>query len=364
MIIHVFDFFAGCGGTSCGFKDAGLQLKYALDNDPDSKETFEHNLGKEVHFELADIRYVVSSLQDEGNSLRTRIEQVKNTPGNYILFCGCAPCQPFTRQNTSARMDDPRRVLLYDFMELIREFRPDLIFVENVPGIQKVQGKGGPFDALINLLNKMNYKSDPKIVAAQQYGVPQKRRRLILIASQLGPITHPRPTHGPGTDNIEYSTVENWIKGLPKISAGEIDSNDAMHRSANLSPTNLLRIQAIDQGQSRMDWPEELKLDCHSNGYDGHTDVYGRMWWGEPATGLTTRCISLSNGRFGHPDQDRAISIREAALLQTFPGDYTFKGSLASMARQIGNAVPVLLAQRFGEHFLKHVAQHQERQTT
>jgi DNA (cytosine-5)-methyltransferase 1 len=138
---------------------------------------------------------------------------------------------------------------------------------------------------------------------------------------------------------------------LPRLNAGEIDAHDPMHRSASLSETNLKRILATPIDGSRLDWPKNLWLRCHSDGYDGHTDVYGRMKWDEPTTALTTKCQSLSNGRFGHPEQHRAISIREAACLQTFPRSYLFEGGIQSMARQIGNAVPVLLAQHFGENF-------------
>jgi DNA (cytosine-5)-methyltransferase 1 len=154
---------------------------------------------------------------------------------------------------------------------------------------------------------------------------------------------------------LEYSKVREWISDFPPIGAGETHSTIPNHRAAGLSEINLERISVLKEGEDRMHWPEHLKLKCHSNGYGGHTDVYGRMRWDAPATGLTTRCVSLSNGRFGHPTQNRAISIREAACLQTFPRDFIFEGSLAEMARQIGNAVPVILAERFGRNFVDHL---------
>jgi DNA (cytosine-5)-methyltransferase 1 len=149
--------------------------------------------------------------------------------------------------------------------------------------------------------------------------------------------------------------VREWISGFPPIAAGETYAEIPNHRAARLSELNLERIRATPPGGGRFDWPEELMLTCHLGEYNGHTDVYGRMHWDRPASGLTTRCISLSNGRFGHPEQDRAISVREAASIQTFADDFVFFGSLNSMARQVGNAVPVLVAEVFGRYFLTHI---------
>jgi len=202
----------------------------------------------------------------------------------------------------------------------------------------------------------LGYKKAVKVIRSLDYGVPQMRRRLVVVASRLGEICIPKATYGPKTRNQEYSKVINWISGLPEIKAGETDSTDSNHRAASLSELNLERIQI-----PREKWPDRLKLKCHSNGYKGHTDVYTRMKWNQPATGLTTRCISLSNGRFGHPDQDRAISIREAACLQTFPREFVFHGSLNSRARQIGNAVPVILAKHFGQHLNRHFKRNMKR---
>ena len=150
--------------------------------------------------------------------------------------------------------------------------------------------------------------------------------------------------------------MRDWIGDLPKIAAGETHPTIPDHRAAGLSAQNLKRIRATREGGGNRDWPDELRLKCHEDA-TGYSDVYGRMSWDRPASGLTTRCISYSNGRFGHPEQDRAISVREAACLQTFPMDFQFAGSLSSMARQIGNAVPVRLAKAVGRHVAKHLAQ-------
>ena len=280
---------------------------------------------------------------------------VRNCSGHPLLFAGCAPCQPFSKQKTKLPEQDPRRTLLGYFTRFVERYQPEFVFVENVPGMQKVRGEDGPFDELLDTLKILDYSFDPKIVAAQNYGVPQKRSRLVLIASSLGKISVPPETRGPVTTNPQYSTPREWMDGFPSIAAGDIHPNISNHPAANLSELNLKRIKATPKGGDRRDWPEELRLACHSNGHSGHTDVYGRIKWDELSSCLTTRCISLSNGRFGHPEQHRAISAREAACLQTFPRDFIFECGITSVGRQIGNAVPVLLAQRFGENFNSHL---------
>lgn len=348
--IKVFDFFSGCGGASKGFQTAGMDIVFALDNDPAAGETFEASF-PDAHFLLADIgKFFIKSLQPF----------VRDCKGHPILFCGCAPCQPFTKQNTHLRLDDGRGMLLDKFRLFVKRYKPHFVFLENVPGLQKVQDKEDPFKDFVETLKKLKYEVRFDVIASMNYGVPQQRRRLILIASRLGPLEFPPETHGPGRSHSGYSTVREWIADLPPINAGETYPAVENHKAANLSEINLKRIQAIPEGGSRKDWPDYLKLECHSNGYSGHTDVYGRMHWDKPASGLTTRCISLSNGRFGHPEQHRAISAREAACLQTFPRDFVFYGSLSAIARQIGNAVPALLAQRFGENFISHLTAYHE----
>lgn len=345
MSIGVFDFFSGCGGTSKGFQNAGLNPAFALDFDPDAAETFRSNF-PETLFSSNDINLF-------------RSEEIEDLVESYdvTLFCGCAPCQPFTRQNTQKpeKRTDVRRSLLSRFGLLIEKHGPDYIFVENVPGIQKVAGNS-TLTRFKKRLEGLGYDPTVGVVESQNYGVPQRRRRLVLVASKHGKVGFPIATHDPDTGSA-VSTVREWISHLPPISAGETHPDVPNHRAANLSELNLKRIRATPPEGTRADWPADLHLDCHTKtGYVGHTDVYGRMKWDGPATGLTTRCISLSNGRYGHPEQHRAISVREAAALQTFPDSFKFYGSLNSQAKQIGNAVPVLLAQAFGEHIISHAA--------
>ena len=346
VTVRVFDFFSGCGGASCGFREAGMDIAFALDFDKDAKRTFEANF-PETHFELTDIREI------EAHQVRSRVEAERPNP---VLFCGCAPCQPFTKQNTT-RPDlnaDERAPLLEHFADLVELCQPDLVFVENVPGLQKLERRSELFGSFLNRLDAAGYDVDFKPAMLARYGVPQSRRRLVLVASRHGPIRLPDETHGPESPTMEYDTVRGWIGHLPPIEAGEEHAQVPNHLAAHLSGLNLQRVMSTPEGGGHRDWPEHLKLDCHK-GFSGYSDVYGRMSWDQPASGLTTRCTSYSNGRFGHPEQHRAISVREAACLQTFPEDFVFKGGLTAMSRQIGNAVPVRLARLVGEHFIEHL---------
>ena len=346
MNIKVFDFFSGCGGASRGFQDAGMDIVFALDNDTDAHRTFKANFPL-VQFEYTDIGDM------SVDRVRSLVDAERPNP---VLFCGCAPCQPFTKQNTLLRDHDKddRLPLLSHFAKFIESCMPDVVFVENVPGLQKFSDREQPFGGFLQSLNTAGYQFDHEPVSLMKYGVPQSRRRLVLLASRHGPIALPPKTNGPGTGNPAYETVKDWIGDLPPIAAGEEHESVPNHRAATLSERNLERIRATPEGGGHRTWPEALRLDCHKE-FNGYSDVYGRMSWDAPASGLTTRCTSYSNGRFGHPEQDRAISIREAACLQTFPSDFTFSGSLRSTSRQIGNAVPVRLAKIVGRHVIQHL---------
>ena len=341
MALDFYDFFSGCGGTSRGMQDAGMTVRFGLDSDPDAKTTYETNF-KEAKFVDKDICQV---------SPDDIAPYVAQSDGRPLLFGACAPCQPFSKQNRLKNDNDGRRRLLGEFHRFVEAYLPEYIFVENVP----VPGMDEQhlFPDFIQLLGELKYFFDRRIVMAYHYGVPQSRRRAVLLGSRLSPIEIPPPTHGPDTAHPALPTVWERIARLPPIEAGEIHSTITNHRAARLSPLNLRRIAATPIGGDRRDWPPELELLCHQK-HSGHTDVYGRMAKNRPSPALTTRCISLSNGRFGHPTQNRAISVREAACIQTFPMDFVFHGSLNSMARQVGNAVPVAIARVFGEHVIRH----------
>lgn len=339
--MNAVDFFCGGGGMTRGLLNAGIEVQFGLDYNSACQDTYEQNNG--IPYLCKDISRV------------TAAELIDNYPilqdNNNLLLVGCAPCQPFSNQRHVAR-EHAAVNLLDEFGRLVNGLNPCCVLVENVPGIQK-RGQE-VFGRFLDLLNEMHYNVCYDVINAADYGVPQKRKRLVLIASNEFVPEIPEPTHGEGL--LQYATVRDAIDRFPEIQAGESSDMFLNHKCSALSQLNLDRIAATPHdGGSRLDWPPELTLNCHNNGYRGHTDVYGRMQWDEVAPTLTSKCFSLSNGRFGHPDQDRAISLREAASIQSFPDDYQFFGSVQEIGKQIGNAVPVLLAQHLGEYIL---AQH------
>ena len=345
--VRVFDFFSGCGGVSAGLKAAGMEIAFGLDNDRDAGETFRSNF-PEAAFLLADISELPDSALDRF---------VVPSAGHPLLFNACAPCQLFSRQRHGAPLpDDGRLGLLDHVLRFVNRHRPDVVFAENVPGLRDGGVGREIFARFVEALHCLGYSTSHRVVQSQDYGVPQRRARLVLVASLSGPVAFPVPTHGSTAPHAKYATVAEWIGALPSISAGETHPCVPNHRAARLSPLNLQRIRATPSGGGWRDLPPRLMPDSRKSGFSGFTDVYGRLKWDSPAPALTTRCISYSNGRFGHPHQDRAISVREAACLQTFPLDFAFAGSLNSQARQVGNAVPLLLAQRFGECIASHLA--------
>lgn len=338
------DFFCGAGGLTRGLMDSGIKVVAGIDIENKCKESYEFN-NRNSKFINLDIRNIgLKELKEIGITKRTK----------DLLLAGCAPCQPFSKhQKKQNRMPDA--TLLSEFGRIVSLIEPEYILIENVPGLSKVKGYN-TFKRFVNSLEKLGYKYDYEILDAKYFGVPQNRRRLVLLASKEGEIRLPNPLYG--TKSKPFRTVRNAIERFPEISAGSSNKEVPNHTSASLSKINLERISLTPKnGGRRFDWPKHLELDCHKNGFKGHTDVYGRMNWDQPAPTLTGRCISLSNGRYGHPEQNRAISLREAASLQSFPDEYQFFGSQISIAQQIGNAVPVKLAEALGKTILKHQQQ-------
>jgi DNA (cytosine-5)-methyltransferase 1 len=343
--IDVYDFFSGCGGTSAGLRAAGLHPKVAVDFDRDALATYALNFPEAVTLQRD-----ITSLQTV--ELETFFDKSRTRPA---LFCACAPCQPFSKQNRQKKNGDKRASLLSHLRRFVERFRPELLLIENVPGIRHADQDGfSPLQELEDMLKTLGYWYDAGKLFAPDFGVPQSRRRLFVVASLFGQIRLPKATHG--TENMPHRTVAEAIGDLPRLTAGETHPDTPNHRAAGLSVQNLERIRATKAGGGWSDWNDEIKLNCHAS-IDGYTDVYGRMAWDKLAPTLTTRCVSLSNGRFGHPDQDRAISVREAACLQTFDRDFVFSGNLAAMAKQIGNAVPVAVATAIGHAFRQHISE-------
>ncbi len=335
------DFFSGAGGLTRGLLNAGVSVIAGLDANPDCQKTFEAN-NAPARFITTDIRRLKAA---DVKKL------VKGVDRKDLLFAACAPCQPFSKQRVQRR-NSAAKTLLGSFSNLVFAIKPGHVLVENVPGLAKVRGES-TYRRFRKMLINAGYKVSERIIDAKHFGVPQTRRRLVVFASRYFDPSLPEPTHGP--EKRAYATVRDAIAKFPPLTAGACAKTVPNHRASALSPLNLERIKNTPKnGGDRRSWPKRLRLLCHADGYSGHTDVYGRMWWNRPAPALTGRCDSLSNGRYGHPRQNRAISLREAAALQSFPDNYVFYGpSKNSIALQIGNAVPVKMAERLGRHILK-----------
>ena len=344
----VVDLFCGVGGLSYGFVSEGFEIIAGIDNDISCKYSFETN--NKSKFISKDVNKVSGKDIDElfGNEDRVKI------------LVGCAPCQPFSSYSFRQKeKDESKWKLLYEFARLIEETKPTIVSMENVPLLLHFK-KAPVFSDFCDRLRKIGYFIDYKEIFCPDYGIPQRRTRLVLIASLLGDIKIIDKTHTPEN----YVTVKDVISDLPSVKAGETDENDLLHRARALTPLNLKRIKATKEGGSWKDWPEILKLECHrKKSGKSYSSVYGRMKWTEPAPTMTTHCTGLGNGRFGHPEQDRAITLREAALFQTFPKDYSFIDNTkpynpSVISRQIGNAVPPqlgrVIALSIKEHLKKY----------
>jgi DNA (cytosine-5)-methyltransferase 1 len=339
--VRAVDFFCGAGGLTHGLKNAGVEVVLGIDSNGQYRKTYERN-NAPARFLCRDIRTFTP------RDLEYELDDGVDSP---LLFAACAPCQPFSKQRTDPK-DTRQRTLLGEVLRFVEYFRPEYLLFENVPGIAKVAGNS-TFHRVVTTLSRMGYAIDAGAVDAKSFGVPQTRRRYIIMGSRIGPMKLPKPECGPGLK--PYVTVRRTIAKYPPIGAGETHRRVPNHRASVLSARNLRRIAETPRnGGDRRDWPSELVLPCHSGEYEGHTDVYGRMWWDRPAPALTCKCHSLSNGRYGHPEQNRAISLREAAALQTFPDSYVFYGSSkACVGEQIGNAVPVRLAEALGRSIVR-----------
>lgn len=344
--IEVVDLFCGIGGLSYGMKSAGFDILAGYDLDWTCQYAYETNTGGKFFYK--DVKSVT------GDEIKSLYSKKKNA---IRVLAGCAPCQPFSSYAFKKKDKDPNKYeLLYEFGRLVEEVNPDIVTMENVTQILNFKSKPVLKD-FINKLVSLGYFVDANRVFCPDYGIPQTRKRLVLLASKLGMINLISPTH----NKNNYVTVRDAIGNLTPIAAGETDTTDPLHRSTALSPLNLKRIKATPYGGSWHDWPEELVLNCHKK-KEGKTygSVYGRMEWDKPSPTMTTQCTGLGNGRFGHPDQDRAISIREAALLQTFPKSYKFfqdesAVSITIASRYIGNAVPPRLGEVIAQSIINHV---------
>lgn len=342
--VKVIDLFCGIGGMTHGFVNEGFKVVAGIDNDPTCAYGYERN--NSAAFVCKDIAEVTG-------------KELKKMYGacDVRVLIGCAPCQPFSNLNPNGIREE-KLVPLQKFAQLIKDIRPEIVSMENVKGLLD---KGGDtiFKEFVDTLYANGYQVSYQVVDTSDYGVPQKRMRLVLLASRLGEIRLIPPTHTEGNKK----TVWDAIGGLEPIQDGEVDIHDPLHRARKLSPLNKKRIESTPKdGGSSSAWDEDLKLACHKKpgGKSFSWSVYGRMRWHEPSPTMTTQCTGLGNGRFGHPEQNRAITPREAALIQTFPKNYKFTPSkedfvMSVVSRHIGNAVPVRLGQVIAQSIRMHM---------
>ena len=346
MNISAVDLFCGVGGITHGFIRGGIPVNAGYDNDPSCQYAYEIN--NKAQFVCSDIADV--SAEDVASHF------IKNA---IRVIIGCAPCQPYSTYSYKYKKErvreDPRYDLLRQFTRIVSSVQPEIVSMENVPDLYKRGYK--QYVEFISMLTDNGYFVFQKIVNCDEYGVPQSRKRLVVLASKFGNIELIPPTH------LESKvTVRDIIAHLEPIKHGCQSANDRLHKSSRLTAQNIKRIKATPEGGSWRDWPKELVLSCHKkDSGKSYPSVYGRMKWDSIAPTITTQSFNLGTGRFGHPDQDRAISLREAALLQTFPENYVFTApeqsiQFTSIGRHIGNAVPVKLAEVIAVSIRQHVA--------
>jgi len=336
--LAAIDLFCGAGGLSLGLKQAGFKVVSAIDSDPVSIQTYSKAIGD--HARCGDMRDV------SGNEL---LRSAGLSVGECSLLAGGPPCQGFSVQRRGDRKDE-RNFLVLEFLRLVEETRPHFFLMENVGGLLSKHGK--PFlEEISRRAASLNYVIHIALLDAAEFGVPQHRKRAFLVGERsrdlIGRFSFPNPTHIGA-----LRTVSDAIGDLesPPIDGSPHPRIPNHYREARLSSLNIERIRHVPPGGGRIHIPEHLQLKCHTNNpKHRHLDVYGRLHWDRPSVTLTARFDSFTRGRFGHPVEHRSITIREGARIQTFPDWFVFSGNREQGARQVGNAVPPLLAERMGD---------------
>lgn len=337
--IVAVDLFCGIGGLTRGLENSGIKVVAGFDNDESCRYAYEMN-NNSLFFKKD-----VTKLKGE--------DLLQFYPaGSLKVLAGCAPCQPYSSVGKGKKKhnkidDEPLKA----FARLVSEIRPEIVTMENVPNLI-----GKPvFLHFIRTLRKAGFTIWYNLVFAPDYGVPQSRRRLVLLASRIGWIEMVPPVYS----KHEYLGVKDAISHLEEIPAGGVSKADNLHRSRNLSPKNMERIRSSRPGGTWNEWGSDLIVSCHKTEKGSlYKAVYGRMSWENPSPTITTQFFNYGSGRFGHPEQDRALSLREGAILQTFPPDYEFlhpkeRPVFETVGRWIGNAVPVKLAESIGNSIVR-----------
>ncbi len=341
--ISAIDLFCGAGGLTHGLIKSGVNVVAGFDIQNTCKFAYEKNNAGAIFFNK-DIEKISG---DEIKDLYPK--------GHIRLLAGCAPCQPFSRYSQGRDVkNDKKWPLLYAFSRLIEEILPELVTMENVPDVTRHK----VYNDFASRLEDLGYKVWAEKIYCPDYGMPQGRNRHVLLASRIGDIELIKPTR----KHKNYKTVRQAIGKLSPLKAGEQCMKDRLHMSAGLSPLNMQRIKISKPGGTWHDWPEGLRAKCHQRATGrGYVSVYARMSWDEPSPTITTQSYGFGNGRFGHPEQNRAISLREAAILQTFPKSYQFlppseQVQITRIGIMIGNAVPVTLGKVIGKSLQHHIA--------
>lgn len=345
--IAAVDLFCGAGGLSLGLQQAGIDVVAGVDLDPSCEYPYKENIRAE--FLLKDVAQVSGA------------DLTALWPADgYRLLAGCAPCQPFSSHRRGADTSgEDNWALLSHFARLVEESEPDYVTMENVTRVARAE----VFQAFVEKLRALGYHATYGVLYGPDFGLPQERRRLVLMASRQGTVKLPTPTTGRGLP----PTVRDTISHLPRLHHGESDPADPLHTARRLTPLNAKRMRASKAGGTWRDWPEELLAPCHRKATGASFQAfYGRMQWDTPSPTITTQSYNFGTGRFGHPEQDRSITLREAAMLQGFPKTYKFTPpgtapSMRAIGRLIGNAVPPPLGVAIGTEFLDARDAHQTR---
>ncbi len=352
------DLFAGGGGLSLGLRQAGFEVASAIEINEQSAATYARN--------HPDTSLIVDDIQNVAGA-----DIIASSPtGRIDLLAGCAPCQGFSSLTTKYRREDPRNLLVLEMARLIEEILPDLVVMENVPGL--VTKGAHLFEEFTRRLRGAGYYCRHQVVQMADYGVPQNRRRLLFLAGRGFAIPFPKPTHTknpkPGSPLRPWKTVRDAISnfGPPTrfdkvASAGGPQSLD-WHVVRRLQRQTLERLKLAKPGQTWRSLDEAIRPKCHQGKYIGFTNVYGRMEWDKVSPTITTGCTTPAKGRFGHPDRRRTtISIREAATLQTFPEVYEFASDhIDAVCEIIGNAVPPAFGHKIGQQVLLSLQAHRQ----
>jgi DNA (cytosine-5-)-methyltransferase len=336
--ISTIDLFCGAGGLSLGLKQVGIKVAAGIDLDPTCSYPYSHNIGADF-------------IQADVSTITGRDLWDLWMPNSIRLLAGCAPCQPFSSQRRGVDTREEKNwSLLAHFGRLVNQAEPELVTMENVTRL----ASQSIFKDFVSDLRSLGYNLTYGTLYGPGFGLPQERRRLVLMASRIGEVSLPRRYR-----IHTFRTVRQAIGELPDIKAGDVDPDDALHRARALNELNLTRLRSSKPGGTWRDWPEELRAPCHRRSSGSSFGAfYGRMEWDKPSPTVTTQFFNLGTGRFGHPEQDRAITLREAAILQGFPRGYQFvppnqNPVQARVGRLIGNAVPPAFGRAIGREFLK-----------